>query len=120
MLAGPPGSTVHPSRPRCSANRAGVVGLPPSSSIARTIRPLVALLKCETTFRVPSTSCSTRTVTTRRAVSGSGRQNEAYVDERRSTTSPRPAASFTAPSSRLLQNVPTVPMPGRVTSPESR
>ena len=43
----------------------GVPGAAPSSSSARTIRPLVALLKCETTLRVPSTSCSTRTVTTR-------------------------------------------------------
>ena len=30
-------------------------------------------------------------MTTRRARSGAGRQNAAYVEERRSTTSPRPA-----------------------------
>ena len=44
---------------------------------------------------------------------GPGRQNDAYVDERRSTTRPRPAASRTLASSRLLQYVDTVPSPGQ-------
>ncbi len=67
-------------------------GAVPSSSRARTSRPLVALLKWLTTCRRPSTSCSTRTVATRRARSGVGRQNAAYVDERRSTSRPPPSA----------------------------
>ena len=41
------------------------------------MRPLVALLKWETTFRFPPTSWSTRTVATRDASSGPGRQKAA-------------------------------------------
>ena len=51
-------------RVRTSASLAGVRGSRPSSSRARTRRPLVALLKWLTTWRLPATSCSTRTVAT--------------------------------------------------------
>ena len=51
-------SAARRRRAACAASR-------PSSSSARTSRPLVALLKWLTTWRRPSTSCSTRTVTTR-------------------------------------------------------
>ncbi len=71
-------------------------GFAPSSRSARTSRPLVALLKWLTTCRRPATSCSTRTVATRGARSAGGRQNAAYVVERRSTSSPLPTVPATA------------------------
>ena len=74
---GSPTSTIQPRSRSASARRAGEPGLAPSSSRARVMRPLVALLKWETTFRFPSTSCSTRTVATRGASSGPGRQKAA-------------------------------------------
>ena len=52
--------------------------------------------------------------------SGPGRQNEAYVVERRSITSPVPAASRATGSSTPRQWADTTPRPGRFTSPESR
>ncbi len=65
---------------------------------ARVSRPLVALLKWLTTLRRPSASCRTRTAATRGARSASGRQNAAYDEDRRSTTTPEPAASRTTGS----------------------
>ena len=67
LAVGSPVSTVQPSRVRVSASALGVRGLAPSSSSARTMRPLVALLKWLTTDRLPADSWSTRTVATRRA-----------------------------------------------------
>ena len=56
-----PVSTVHPRSLSSVAKARGVRGSRPSSSRARTSRPLVALLKWLTTWRRPLTSCSTRT-----------------------------------------------------------
>ena len=90
---GSPTSTFQPSRVSASASACGVRGSAPSSSSARTIRPLVALLKWLTTLRRPADSWRTRTVATRGASSSGGRQKAAYVLDRRSTSSPRPIAS---------------------------
>ena len=96
-------------------------GLAPSSSSARTIRPLVALLKWLTTWRLPSISCSTRTVATRRRQVGRrpperGVRRGAEVDQQPARRAPpRPPGRgprATAPA--------TGPRPGRVASPESR
>ena len=76
-----------------SASAAGVLGVAPLSSSARTIRPLVALLKWLTTLRVPPDLVEHPHGGDPAARSAPGRQNAAYVVERRSTTSPLPAAS---------------------------
>ena len=84
------------------------------------MRPFVALLKWLTTCRFPATSCSTRTVATRLPSSAGGRQNAAYMPDRRSTSSPEPIASAIASPSASRQTPATGPRPGRVASPESR
>ena len=120
FTVGSPTSTVQPRSVSTRARAAGVRGSRPSSSRARTRRPLVALLKWLTTLRRPSASWSTRTVATRRARSGVGRQNAAYVLERRSTSRPVPSASTTAGPSASRQRAATAPSPGSEASPESR
>ena len=115
-----PSSAFQPSAVIVSARAAGVPGAAPCSSRARTRRPLVALLKWLTTERRPSVSCSTRTVATRGARSGAGRQNEAYVVERRSTTRPVPARSRTTGSRTPRQWAATGPSPGSEVAPGSR
>ena len=85
------------------------------------MRPLVALLKWLTTERLPSTSCSTRTVATRRAGSAGGRQNAAYMPERRSTSRPLPdgAGHGRAEGARARRRRPSRGRAG-MASPESR
>lgn len=84
-------STTYPKSRNASTSSAGSFGAAPSVSRLRTIRPLVALLKWLTTFRVGA--CSTRTVAVRPATSPFGFHAAAYAAERRSRTSPDPAAS---------------------------
>ena len=117
---GAPTSACQPSRCNAAVSARTEPGLAPSSSRLRTSRPLVALLKWLTTVRRPSASCSTRTVTTRRARSGSGRQNPAYVVDLRSTSSPPPTASRTTAPSEVRHTPATGPRPGSEASPESR
>ena len=60
-------STLKPQPVRVSANCAGVAGLAVEMRTARAMRPFADLLWWLTTERVPSLSCSTRTVTARSA-----------------------------------------------------
>ena len=115
-----PSSTAQPRSRSASARRPGYAGRRPSSSRARTIRPLVALLKWLTTLRCASASCSTRTVATR----GAARRRP---PERRRTawSAGRPAGRGPAPRSTAgpsasRQRAATGPRPGSVVSPESR
>ena len=123
-LGAPAGRLAHldlpAERPQQVGQLAGGLGLPPSSSRARTILPLVALLKWLTTWRLPFDSCSTRTVATRGASSAGGRQKAAYIVDRRSTSRPSPSASVTAGPSASRQTAATGPRLGRAVSPERR
>ena len=99
----------------------GARGRPPSSSSARTIRPLVALLKWLTTLRLPSTSCSTRTVATRGA--SVGRRPPERGVRRRAQVDQQPVAErLGRPPGRgaSRQTPATGPRPGSDASPESR
>ena len=124
---GPSRCRASPSRPSSRGRRAAPrAGRACAASIrrsrrSRTSRPLVALLKCETTLRRPSTSCSTRTVDhplgrvlrrspERRVAAG------AQVDhERRRRRPPRRRARGGGSSAGA-----TGPRPGSETGPESR
>ena len=75
-----------------SARAFGVRGSAPSSSSARTMRPLVALLKWLTTLRLPSDLVEHAHGGDASGQVGVGRQKAAYVLERRSTSSPLPHA----------------------------
>jgi hypothetical protein len=83
-------------------------------------RPLVALLKCETTERVStppaSRSCSTRTVT----VLPPADHSPAYAPDRRSTTSWPAACAASGARSALRQAADTEPMTGSFTPAEQR
>ncbi|CAM5581124.1 hypothetical protein SALBM217S_09564 [Streptomyces griseoloalbus] len=79
---------------------------------------MVALLKWLTTFRVGA--CSTRTVAVRPATSPFGFHAAAYAAERRSSTSPDPAASGSASAIGARQNAPSAPRPGSLTPIEQR
>ncbi|CAM5405716.1 hypothetical protein STENM223S_05242 [Streptomyces tendae] len=79
---------------------------------------MVALLKWLTTFRVGA--CSTRTVAVREATSPCGFQAAAYAAERRSRTSPAPAASGSTSAIGARQCPARAPSPGSFTPIEHR
>lgn len=94
------------------------------SSRSRTIRPLVALLKWLTTdrFSTPFTicDCSTRTLAVRSATSPAGFHAPVYADDRRSSTSPLPAASGMTEAMGARQYAFSAPRPGSFTPIEQR
>ena len=115
-----PASTFQPRSPSRSAKPCrACAACAPSSSRARTSRPLVALLKCDDHLAAcrPPRAAPARS-TTRRARSGAGPperrvRRRAQVDDQPVGRRPR----ATAASRRRPQYVDTVPRPGSATSP---
>ncbi len=70
--------------------------------------------------RSSTCACSTRTVAVRPATSPFGFHAAAYADERRSRTSPSPAASGRTESIGVRQYAPSAPRPGSFTPIEQR